>query len=415
MGRETLNLRHLRAVSEIARLGSVSAASAAVHLSQPAVTQALAKLERTLGALLFTRDSTGMFATEAGALFINRVDRALDHLRVGVRRAVAAGGRRGANGTRHLDHLMTGAQLRALLAVAKAGNFSLAARRVGVSQPSLHRLARDLERICGVTLFAKTSQGIDLTQAARRLALHTRLAFAELNQGFEEVDLWRGVDSARIVVGTLPLVRSFILPKAVNDLAAQRPEVDVLVVDGPYDDLLHGLRHGEIDVLIGALRDPPPIDDVVQTELFQDRLGVFGRRGHPLAGRTDLSATGLAAYPWVAPRHGTPTREHFDALFSQAGLAPPTGLVETSSMVMMRALLMNSDRLTMISTHQIRFEEQRGSVERLELDLSHTSRPIGTTVRRNWQPTATQSLFLDLLKRASTAAVDGWGPVCHKP
>lgn len=54
---------------------------------------------------------------------------------------------------------------------------------------------------------------------------------------------------------------------------------------GPYDDLLGGLRRGEIDFILGALRDPAPIADVVQERLFDDRLMVLDGNRHPLVGR----------------------------------------------------------------------------------------------------------------------------------
>ncbi|MFC3215224.1 helix-turn-helix domain-containing protein [Novosphingobium panipatense] len=56
----TLNLRHLHAVERIARLGTVNAAAGAVNLSQPAITQALARLEAMLELPLFERRHDGM-------------------------------------------------------------------------------------------------------------------------------------------------------------------------------------------------------------------------------------------------------------------------------------------------------------------------------------------------------------------
>ena len=78
-----LNLRHLLAVREIARLGGVSHASAAIHLSQPALTQALVKLERGLGQRLFDRRPNGMTPTAAGLDLVDRVNRAVRELTAG--------------------------------------------------------------------------------------------------------------------------------------------------------------------------------------------------------------------------------------------------------------------------------------------------------------------------------------------
>jgi len=392
------NLRHLRAFREVAHTRNISQASERVHLSQPAITQAIAKLESTLQTPLFERRKEGMFTTESGAIVLARVERALGFLERGARDAVRLGQRKGGRGFERFDQLLTSAQLRALIAVSKAENFSLAARRVGISQPSLHRAARDLERLSGITLFEKVSQGIHLTASADALVQYVKLALAELEQGFVEIEELKGTDAARIVVGTLPLARTFVLPRAINTLAGSRPDVQISVIDGPYDDLLHGLRHGEIDLLIGALRDPVPIDDVVQEALFSDQLAVTARAGHPLASRRKLTARQLATHPWVVPRHGTPTREHFERMFPDGDAE--LNLIETSSLILVRGLLLESDRLAAISAHQIRHERQEGLLVTLPVDMRGSNRPIGLTLRRDWQPTRSQQLFLDAIRAA---------------
>jgi len=75
------NVRHLLAVQEVAARSRINLAAAAVHLSQPAVTQAVAKLEAALSARLFDRRPEGMFPTEVGEIFLRRVARALDLLK----------------------------------------------------------------------------------------------------------------------------------------------------------------------------------------------------------------------------------------------------------------------------------------------------------------------------------------------
>lgn len=398
-----LNLRHVRAFQEVARCRSVSLASKRVYLSQPAITQAIAKLEAMLEATLFERRRDGMNPTEPGALFLARVDRALGQLQAGARKARRGEARRGDKGFANFDQLLTMVQLRALVAVSTAGNFSLAARAVGISQPSVYRAARDLEQLSGLTLFNSGARGVALTRAARTLARHARLAFAELEQAFAEIEEWRGLDSGRIVIGSMPLARSSILPSAINTLVRERPRVQVQVIDGRYGDLLHGLRHGEIDMLIGALRDPVPIGDVVQETLFDDPLAVVARAGHPLAGRPGLSHAEIMACPWVAPPMDTPAGSYLNRMIrSQALPATPVRIV-SSSLVLVRELLLASDHLTIISMQQIKHELDLGLLVPLDVDMSGSARPIGLTLRRDWRPTATQAAFLDLIRAAAAA------------
>ncbi|MFZ3582857.1 LysR family transcriptional regulator, partial [Loktanella sp. DJP18] len=73
-------LRHLRVLLAVAESGSVTEAAQASGVSQPAVTQALHKLESIAGGPLFDRTHRGTFATPRGAVLIRRVRRALGRL-----------------------------------------------------------------------------------------------------------------------------------------------------------------------------------------------------------------------------------------------------------------------------------------------------------------------------------------------
>ena len=401
MPQQIPNFRHLRAYCAVAACRSISQAAEQVHLSQPAITQALAKLEKRLGVPLFERSANGMHPTEPGDVFHERVTRALGLLETGAREFARVDVHKGARGFSCFDQLVTVAQMRALCAISRTGNFSLAARSVGISQPSIHRAARDLERLAGAPLFVTRSQGIELTRGAQVLAQHAKLAFAELKQGFAEIAEWLGHDTGRIVIGSMPLARTHILPEALNNLTRSRRNVSVRVVDGPYGDLLHGLRHGDLDLLIGALRNPPPIGDVEEILLFEDLLAIAARAGHPLTRKKKIATTDLLGFPWVVPPEGAPTRTFFNSMFSPKELANLPGLLETSSLAMVRGLLWGSDRLTIISAHQIMHEQQQGLLVQLPLNLPRSVRQIGLTVRRGWRPTATQKEFLGHLRRAS--------------
>lgn len=394
------NLRHLRAFCVVAAHQSISRASEEVFLSQPAITQAIAKIEQALEVELFTRRTDGVFITEAGKLFLVRAKRAQEFIGTGVAEARRCAQVKNGEGFDHLDQLVSGVQLRALIAIANTGNFSLAAKRVGISQPSLYRAARDLERLSGMTLFNKTGQGIELTPAAEVCARYAKLAFSELTQGYMEIEEYKGNDSGRIVIGTMPLARTYILPTAINQVLEKRPGVQISVIDGRYEDLLHGLRYSEIDILIGALRDPPPIDDVMEEAIFDDELALFVRSGHPLTQKRMITIEELADYPWITPREGSPTRNKFEELFSKCQLPLPSSLIEASSLVLIRGLLLDSNRITILSAHQTRHEQEQGLLVQLPFELGDTRRPIGLTTRKDWHPTTTQAKLVDALRLA---------------
>lgn len=393
------NLRHLHCFQEIARLGSLSAAARAVHLSQPAVTQAVAGLESFFETTLLSRRSDGVSLTPAGEVCRLRIERALVQLRDALQEITRA---------TDVDHdgimrLVRSSQLDALGAVVDAGTFSGAARSLSLSQSTVHRSARELEEILGLPLFEKTSFGVTPTREAERLARRVRLAFGEISQAQMEIRAMEGAESGRTVIAALPLARSYLVPAAILEFSPTHPEHRVEIIDGTYSSLLAGLRAGESDVLIGALRNPPPASDVVQEHLFDDPLAIVARAHHPLAGRRPTVAS-LRRCQWIAPRAGSPLRAHFDALLASRGMEIPVPSIECNSLGAARAFLLESDRLMLLSAHQIHYEMEAGLLVALPHPAGDVVRPIGLTFRREWRPTAVQELLLGVLRRVARAA-----------
>ncbi len=393
-----LNLRHLRAFAQVCHCGSISAAAETVHLSQSAITQALAKLERDFEVVFFSRSSKGMFPTDQAHVLLKRVDRAFELLRAATRQAQRA---EHVGAVQHYSHSLTSTQLRALVAVARHGNFSVAARAMGVSQPSLYRAAKDLEALSRELLYRKSSQGIELTPAAKLLARAAQLVFAELGSAISDIKYLKGDSRVVLSLGSLPLARGTILPLALNRLTALHPQLQVQVIDNAFDETLHALRHGEIDLMLGALRSPPPADDVQQEPLFEDRLGVYCGPGHPLLSDKRFSKATLASYPWVVARRGAPSRSYFDSFFADVPDLQRGPVLESGSLILVRGLLQESNKLTMISRHQVKEEVRTGSLCPLAIDLGDKPRMIGVSYRANWQSTKTQQELLEILRDVS--------------
>ncbi len=379
------NLRHLRLLLAVAETGSLTAAAERMRVSQPAVTQAISKLERAAGGGLFERSRQGFFATERGRVLTGRVRRAFDLLDGAL-----------ADISPRLRLTATAAQLEALVAVRETENFTLAARRLNLAQPTVHRAVSQLEQEAGHALFERASFGMAASRRARALAQAAVLAFRELDQAEADLAELDGGEAGRIVIGALPLARSVILPRALTEFRRRRPRQQVLVIDGLYDELLGGLRRGDIDVIVGALRDPAPIGDVAQERLFDDRLAILAGPRHPLVGRRDLSTAELRACRWVAPRRGAPARAQFDAFF--ADLGAPESVIEAGSILLMREILDASDHLGCISRAQARVELKRGLLREIEIGHRWAARPIGLASRRSWAPTRAQSLLLELIR-----------------
>lgn len=373
------NLRHLKAVAKIVELGTVNAAAGAVNLSQPAITQALGRLEKQVGLPLFERRFDGMVPTEAARLLAPRIDTAMAHL--------------------SSPHV-TMSRLRALLALADSGSYAGASQESGLSLPSIHRAVADLATSMRRKLVERRGKIVALTEAGYGVVQAFRLARIELETGMSEVEALKGRETRRIAVGAMPLSRARVLPGAVTRFIRQHPMVRLQIAEGSRAELLEPLRQGALDLMIGALRDPLMEEDLVQTPLFEDLPAIYARAGHPLAG-TCPDPADLAAYSWVVPQRGAPLRDSFERCFERAGVAPPAVPIESGSVMMVRQLLMDSDFVTLLSPDQVAVELEAGWLVRLAGLPQGLGRTIGMTWRASWRPTAVQHDFIAQLQAAS--------------
>ncbi len=374
-----LNLRHLAAVAHIARLGTINAAAQAVNLTQPAITQALARLELQLGLPLFERRHDGMAPTPAAELLVPRIEAALANL-----------------ASQHI----TMSRLRALLALADAGSYVGAGALTGLSLPSLHRAVGDLSLAMRRSLVQRRGKIAVLTDAGAQLARAFRLARVELETGLSEIEALKGRETRRISIGAMPLSRARILPAAVTRFLRRRPNVAISIAEGSRAELAEPLRNGALDLMVGALRDPLVEADLTQQALFTDVPAVIGRHGHPLAG-TSPGAAELARFAWAVPPQGAPLRDSFDRFFAEAGVAPPHVPIESGSVMMIRQILIDSDLLTMLSPDQLVVELEAQWLECIAVLPPGLGRQIGVTTRASWRPTAVQREFLEDLAAAA--------------
>ena len=401
-----LNLRHLRALDLLIRLGSVKAAADAIGLSQPALTLGLAKLERQLGRRLFDRRPDGIAPTADGLSMAARAVAAFDQLGRGARSAFKVRARAFARP----EHLMTAAQMRAFLAVANHGSFAAAAASTGLSQPAVHRAVRDLEEIGQAALAVRRGRTVQLTTAGRHMARGVRLAAAEIAAGIVDLeddtgDGWSGGSgggsgsgTGRIVVGSMPLARARVLPAAIAAYQREPLRTTITIVEGAWRELVEPLTDGVIDLMVGALRsDVPP--GLEQRPLFEDRLVVVARAGHPLRDTVPTLDT-LRRYPWIVAPFGAPLRDQWDRMF--AGGPMPASPIECGSTLVMRGVLADSDLLTLLSPDQVAVEIAAGILVQIGAPLPQTIRTVGLTMRAGWRPTAAQARFVSLLEAAAT-------------
>ncbi|HEY6259773.1 MAG TPA: LysR family transcriptional regulator [Xanthobacteraceae bacterium] len=397
---ELPNLRHLRVFQVVARLGSISGASREARLSQPAVTQAIAKLEALLEVVLFERRQSGCYLTEYGRAYLARTNRMFTEMEEGLVAPLAGPPFADDKSLKSILAKITATHVRALMAVAEHRAIETAALKLGISASSLTRAARDLEGVLRRTLFHPGLQGLTPTKPATELARRLGLACRELTYATEEIATLKGKSTSRVVIGTLPLFPVDLIARSVDDLLRIYPGTRVLVVEGAYLSLLDDLRAGKIDFLVSVLRRPSWAEDVDEEPLFRDPYAIVARRGHPLSRRQDITLQDLARFEWVLPELGTPRRMAFERMFADVSPKPKAS-IETRSIEFQRGMLSTSDRISIVTRQETMLEERIGVLAALPFAPPVSRNADGIATRANWRPTIVQLAFLDRLRRNS--------------
>lgn len=197
---------------------------------------------------------------------------------------------------------MTIDQLRAFLAVADDGQLTSAARKLGLSQPTLTRQIKSLESELGIDLFVRGSRGMELSAAGHRLLTHARRAVNAAIEGIADLEeLTKRPASGTLAIGCLVSVAAYWLPPVLREFCRANPEVSVHLTEGSGHALEDRLASADVDLIIvdGPIRHL----DFVAQRLWDDALELLVPRGHRLAARdTAARLEELVDEPFVVMR-----------------------------------------------------------------------------------------------------------------
>jgi len=402
-----INLRHLRALSAVASTGSIVGAAESMYRVSSAITRSIAELEAALGRPLFERRARGMILNTYGELVLKRAHRIESEFEDARTQLVARGGISASADARSLfASILNGRRLAVFARLAEMRNMPVVAREFGITQPAISTALKDLESGLGTALMERSPRGLLPTAAGEIVAFHFKRVLSELRHILPDIAASEGTLRGSIAVGALPLARTKVLPMAVASLLARHPELHVATVESPYEALVAALRSGDIDFVLGALRTGAEVGDLQQDALFEDRLSVIARAGHPLTQAARIDFGTLRQATWVLSRKGSPSRELLERSFLEVREAPPVPAVETGDLAMLRALLLESDMLTAISAHQLRYEIEDGRLEVLGFPLDRTRRQIGITQRLGAFPSPGASALMNELRSCVGRSAD---------
>lgn len=187
------------------------------------------------------------------------------------------------------------AHLRSFLATAETTSLSGAARKLGLTQPTLSRQIAALEDSLSVMLFERVGRGLQLTDAGRELLVHTRDMGAAAHRVAMTATAQRSDIGGRVRITASDIFATAFLPDIVADIRKRAPALSIEIV--ATNDISDLMRR-EADIAIRNVRPEQP--DLVARLVreakgcFYASTGYLERRGRPET-RADL-----AAHDWIS-------------------------------------------------------------------------------------------------------------------
>jgi molybdate transport repressor ModE-like protein len=268
-------------------------------------------------------------------------------------------------------------QLSHLLAIAREGSFSKAAKLRGLSQPALSSSIAQLEARAGVKLLSRGRHGATLTEAGRRLVRHAEIVENQLTKAELELRARERGMEGPLVIGVTPVAAAQLVPQALGKLAAELPLAAISVVETVFSEAMAALLNGSMDIMVGPIGAYPRVEGIVEERLTNDPFCLVVRRGHPLAKRRRISLQRLDAVRFVLPSEQSVYHHQLAALFVVAGLQWPTNHIATNAMTAMKAVVMNSDCVAIMPKRLIALERQAGLLSSIDLAEARTARALG--------------------------------------
>lgn len=281
-----------------------------------------------------------------------------------------------------MDNPLDLRRLRHLRAVVTEGSFTGAALQLGLSQPALSASIKSLEADLGVALLKRHRSGVSATPFADLLVAHAGNIHNELDSAWANLARLKGDEAVALRIGCGPSEATRLLPLALEHLAARQPGMRLFVEYGLNETLMPMVRRGEIACALSSIPRSTPHPELEHEPLHVDSAVIVARCAHPLATRRSLTPKDLAAYPWVLARRWELERKALDDLFAQVGMKPIEARIETTSAVLMKAIVLQSDFLTFVPHEMIVWEERADLLRPLRGVRSNWERHVGITTRR---------------------------------
>ncbi|MCK6445292.1 MAG: LysR substrate-binding domain-containing protein [Planctomycetes bacterium] len=210
--------------------------------------------------------------------------------------------------------------LRYFLAVAETANFTRAAERLGVSQPSVSQQLKELEKKLGTPLFARLGKEVRLTDAGAAFRQHAEVVVRKLDEACGSVGQVTGLVRGHLEVGVIPALHLAWVPKVLGRLAADHSGLSVAVHEKPTRAVERDVESGRIALGLGIMTRSSP--NLRYERLVTEPFVLIARDDHAFARRRSVDTKELADTRLILLPETFDIRLAIDEHFLRAKLRP---------------------------------------------------------------------------------------------
>lgn len=286
-------------------------------------------------------------------------------------------------------------QLQYAIQIAIERNFSRAAEKLHIAQPSLSQQLSKLEKEIGVLLFQRSTNSVELTHAGSLFVEKSQKILDMVEQLKKEMEDISQMKKGRLVVGSMPMTGSTILPLVVPAFQAAYPDIEISLVEETSANLETLTNNGQTDISLLSL--PLREDSLVYETLLEEEIVLAVPPQHRLAGRKQpVALQELKHEAFIALKKGQGFRKQTFELCQQAGFTPNI-VFESSNMETVQSLVAAGMGIAFVP---YLISRRKGS-EHSPVHLPLESRPARTLViafRKGRYLSKAAEAFIDTMK-----------------
>lgn len=186
---------------------------------------------------------------------------------------------------------MTITQLYYVLAVAEHQNFTKAAEKCFVTQPTLSMQIQKLEEELDVQIFDRTKKPIELTEIGKMIVSQAKNIVNEADRIQDIVDQQKGFVGGEFKLGIIPTVMPTLLPMFLKSFIKRYPKVKLKIEELTTEEIIHRIIDGNLDAAIAAT--PLENDQIKERVLYYEPFVAFVPENHLMSNKDKINAEDL--------------------------------------------------------------------------------------------------------------------------